>query len=136
MAYPSDIVIDFVTWESSPFAWFRALCHFDLKVCGMDKIVSRHAESSGGNLFDSAVAVISILVKDVSIEILSTFTRVAFCPDPVHSYCEGFVSLSADGTKGYCSCGKSLNDVRCRFHFIKGYRIGGFFEVKQTTECR
>src|SRR5262249_12994763 len=88
--------IDFVARQLSTFTRFSALSHLDLQLLGMDQVFAGYAEPGRGNLFDGAVARVTIGVRDVTGRIFATFAGVALAADAIHGDGQRLMRLLAD----------------------------------------
>ena len=84
--------VDLRSGELATLPGLGSLGHLDLDVIGIDKVLARHAESSGGHLLDGR----STLRIVETLGILATLTGVRLAADPVHGNGQGLVGLHGD----------------------------------------
>ena len=120
VAHFRDPGVDLFAGQLSSFAWLGALCHLDLQLSGVDKIVTRHAEASRGHLLDGAVFRIAIRLKGIAGRIFAAFACIAAPADAVHRNRQGFMRLFADRAVGHRPGLETFADRLYRFHFFDG----------------
>src|SRR5437867_3762491 len=99
MPQARNYVVNFVARKLSAFPRFRALCHFDLELVGVNQVVCRHTKSRRSYLLDRAATPVTVGVFLVALFVLATFAGVRPSSDPVHCDRQGLVRFLADGAE-------------------------------------
>src|SRR6478672_7957983 len=107
--------INLVSGQLSTFTRLSTLGDFDLQLLSIDQVITRHAETSRSNLFDRAVARISVGIANVTRRVFPSLTSVALRADSIHRDRQGFMSFATDGTVRHRACFKPLSNRLNRF---------------------
>ncbi len=110
-----------------------ALRNLYLKLAGIDKVFSRDAEPSAGDLFDSTAQAVAVGKRFVACWIFAPLAGVAHCSKPVHGGGKRLVSFTTDRTERHCACDKTFYDLCDGLDLVKrdGCRL---FEAEQSAE--
>src|SRR3989442_7174405 len=134
MSHFGNLRIYLVTRKLSAFARLRALRHLDLQLFSIDQVVAGYTKPAGSDLFNSAVARVSVVVCEVARRILAAFPRIAFASDAVHCDGQGFMRFFAYGTVGHRACLETSDDIRYRLDLFDGYWSPRRLKFHQPTK--
>mmetsp|Transcript_1298 Transcript_1298/g.3301 ORF Transcript_1298/g.3301 Transcript_1298/m.3301 type:complete len:369 (-) Transcript_1298:3037-4143(-) len=108
----------FESRQFSSLTWLGTLCHLDLNLVTISKVVGCNTKSTRSNLFDTRA---TIILKPFWV--FSTLTRVRASTKRIHCYGKCFVSLLTNGSKRHGSSSETLHDSRHRFDFFQRDRF-------------
>src|SRR6266446_40804 len=111
MSHFGNLRIYLVTRKLSAFAGLRALRHLNLQLFSIDQVVAGYTKPAGRDLFNSAIARVSVVVREVARWILAAFARIAPAADAVHGNGQGLVGFFADRTVGHRACLEALDYI-------------------------
>ncbi len=114
MACTRDPGIDLSRRKLAALPRLCALSKLDLQIVCVREIHARHAEASGGDLFDRA----SPLGVEQAISILTAFTCVGLPTETIHRDRECLVGLARDRAIAHRARGEALHDLRHGLHLI------------------
>src|SRR5207249_749416 len=118
-----DPRIHFRAGKFAAFAGFRALRHLDLEFLRVDEVIARHAETTGGDLFDGGVFRIAVRFPDVPGRVFAAFAGIAPAADAVHRDGERFVRFLADRTVTHRAGLETFDDGVHRLDLLDGQRL-------------
>ena len=114
VAVVGDVLGNLEAGELTALARLGTLCHLDLDLVAVGKVVGRNSETTRGNLLDTGSAVIKETFR-----ILSSLAGVRSTAQTIHRDGKRLVGLSTDGTKGHGTGRKALDNISHRFNLIK-----------------
>src|SRR5258708_33972512 len=84
LSEPGNQFADLMSGQLTAFAGLRPLRHLDLDFFGRSQVSRGHTETSGSDLFDSAIRPIAVRSPLHSLRIFPSFTRIGFASDLIH----------------------------------------------------
>mmetsp|Transcript_100539 Transcript_100539/g.288012 ORF Transcript_100539/g.288012 Transcript_100539/m.288012 type:complete len:1151 (+) Transcript_100539:506-3958(+) len=111
----ANVRSNFEAWELAALSWLGALCHLDLNLVRVGKVVARHAEAAARHLLDRRAPVVREAHR-----VLAALARVRARADRVHGDGEGLVSLLRDRAKRHGAGGEPLDNLGHGLDLVDG----------------